>query len=132
MTHAPDIALARTVLATQPFSALLGARIARFGDGAAELVLDLGPDHRQQHGYAHGGVLAYLADNAATFAAGSLLGAEVLTAGLTIEYVRPARQGPLRAVATVDAATTRNAVCRVEIHGPGGTCALAQARVTQR
>ena len=37
---------------------------------------------QQQNGFAHGGVLNYLADNALTFAAGTRLGVGVLT----VEY----------------------------------------------
>ncbi len=69
MQLTPEIA--RQALASQPFSVLVGARVAEFGDGGATLELDIRDDLRQQNGYLHGGVLAYAADNAITFAAGT-------------------------------------------------------------
>ena len=76
--------LAEKILAAQPFSVLLGARVTAFGDGGATLELDIRPDLQQQNGFLHGGVLGYAADNAITFAGGSALGPEVLTGGFTI------------------------------------------------
>ena len=81
--------LAEKVLAAQPFSVLLGARLTAFGAGGATLQLDIRKDLQQQNGYLHGGVLGYAADNAITFAAGTALGPEVLTGGFTISYLRP-------------------------------------------
>ncbi|WP_328524655.1 PaaI family thioesterase [Kribbella sp. NBC_00359] len=49
--------LAEKVLAAQPFSVLLGARLTGFGAGGATLELDIRDDLRQQNGYLHGGVL---------------------------------------------------------------------------
>jgi uncharacterized protein (TIGR00369 family) len=82
--------LAEKVLATQPFSVLLGARLTAFGAGGATLELDIRDDLLQQNGFLHGGVLSYAADNAITFAGGSALGPAVLTGGFTISYLRPA------------------------------------------
>lgn len=64
-----SIDLAQKVLEAQPFSVLIGARITRFEDGAATLEIPVHPDLLQQHGFLHGGVLSYAADNALTFAA---------------------------------------------------------------
>jgi uncharacterized protein (TIGR00369 family) len=126
---------AQRVLAAQPFSRLLGARITAFGGGAATLELDTRDDLRQQHGQVHGGVLAYAADNAITFAAGTVLGANIVTAGMTIDYCRPAGTGLLRARAIVLASSPRRATCRCEIScvdGDGGEmlCAVAQGSAT--
>lgn len=122
--------LARQVLAAQPFSQLVGAHLTAFGDGRAVLELELRDDLRNQHGLAHGGVLAYLADNAITFAGGASLGPAVLTSGVTIDYVRPAASGPLRAEATVVTATRRTASVRCEVlGGDGRVVAVAQGGV---
>ncbi len=126
--------LAAAALAAQPFSVLLGTRLTAFGDGAAILEVDVRDELRQQHGFVHGGVLAYLADNALTFAGGTVLGAAVLTAGMTVDYLRPGRDGVLRARATVADATARQAVCRCEVVAvaPDGTetvCAIAQGTI---
>lgn len=129
-----DLGLARQVLAAQPFSRLLGARLAAFGEGAATLEVELREDLRQQNGFAHGGVLAYAADNALTFAAGSVLGPAILTGGLGLQYLRPARAGTLRAEARVIHAGARQAVCGCELFAVDGAgeavlCAVAQGTV---
>ncbi|MGW6389038.1 PaaI family thioesterase [Streptomyces sp. NPDC055103] len=130
----PGLALARKVLDAQPFSRLLGATVTAFGDGGATLELAIREDLRQQNGFAHGGVLSYAADNAITFAAGTVLGPAVLTAGYSIDYVRPAAGGTLRARADVLHAGRRQAVVRCELltvdaDGAETLCALAQGTV---
>ncbi|WP_181789077.1 PaaI family thioesterase, partial [Streptomyces phytophilus] len=110
------IDFAQKVLDEQPFSRLLGARITAFANGAATLEVDIRDDLRQQFGYAHGGLLAYAADNALTFAAGTVLGPAVLTGGFSVQYLRPARDGTLRAEAYVVHAGRRQAVCRCDIY----------------
>ncbi|GAD83085.1 PaaI family thioesterase [Nocardia asteroides NBRC 15531] len=126
-----DLDLARQVLAAQPFARLVGTELTEFGDGAATLVIEIQPEHGQQFGFVHGGVLAYAADNALTFAAGTVLGPNVLTGGFTITYLRPAQGERLRVHATVLGATRRQAVthCDVyaEIEGEEPVlCAVAQ------
>lgn len=128
-----DEASARRLLADQPFNRVVGARLARFGSGVAVLELDVQEHHLQQQGLVHGGVLAYLVDNAVTFAAGSLLGPAVVTSGITVSYLRPARHGLLRARAEVAQATSGVAVARAELVGvaPSGDrlCAIGQGTV---
>jgi hypothetical protein len=85
----PSLDQARAALAAQPFSRLLGAQLNRFGPDGVELEVPVRPEHRQQHGFAHGGLLGYAADNALTFAAGAVAGPEVLTAGYTINVLAP-------------------------------------------
>lgn len=63
---------ARQVLASHPFSALIGAELASFSSGQVELTIPITPQLKQQHGFVHGGVISYAADNALTFAGGSL------------------------------------------------------------
>ncbi|WP_407561318.1 PaaI family thioesterase [Streptomyces sp. 184] len=136
------IDFAQKVLDEQAFSRLLGARITAFADGAATLEVDIRDDLRQQYGYAHGGLLAYAADNALTFAAGTVLGPAIITGGFSVQYLRPARDGTLRAEAYVVHAGRRQAVCRCDVYVVGGTagadgesggaaelCAVAQGTV---
>ncbi|ADI08279.1 putative phenylacetic acid degradation protein [Streptomyces bingchenggensis BCW-1] len=129
-----DLSVAQKMLAAQPFSNLLGARLIAFGEGAATLELDIRDDLRQQHGFLHGGVLGYAADNALTFAAGSVAGARLLTAGFTIDYLRPAAGTLLRAEARVVRAGRTRVVCRCDLStvDGGGTatlCAVAQGTI---
>ncbi|WP_433545034.1 PaaI family thioesterase [Streptomyces sp. CA-294286] len=125
---------AQETLAAQPFSVLLGARIVAFGDGEAVVELDARDELRQQNGFLHGGVLAYAADNALTFAAGSVLGPAVLTGGFSLQYLRPATGPTLSARASVLHSGRRQAACRCELYAVDGAgaerlCAVAQGTV---
>lgn len=134
MDENADLALARKVLAAQPFSSLLGARLVAFGDGAASLEVDIRGELLQQYGSVHGGVLGYAADNALSFAAGSVADARLTTAGFTIEFLRPARGEILRADAQVVRAGRTRVVCRCELStidgdGTRTLCAVAQGSI---
>ena len=107
--------LGRQVLQQQPFSKLLGAQLTRLDSGCAELQLELRPDLLQQNGFAHGGVICYLADNALTYAGGMALGSAVVTAEFKINYVRPAIGQRALARAEVVHAGKRQAVCRCDV-----------------
>ncbi|RVW00166.1 PaaI family thioesterase [Rhodococcus xishaensis] len=135
-TNAPlDVEFARTHLASQPFSVLLGARLVTFDvTSGAVLEIDARPDLLQQNGFLHGGVLAYAADNALTYAAGTVLGPAVLTGGMSIEYLRPAQGRTLRAIARVVHSGRRRAVCECTLEmvandGSTSLCAVAQGTV---
>ncbi|ESQ01066.1 PaaI family thioesterase [Streptomyces sp. CHA1] len=132
--HRPGLTDAQKILAAQPFSVYLGARLVAFGDGAAVLELDVRDELRQQNGFLHGGVLSYAADNALTFAAGTVAGAGLLTAGYSIDYLRPAQGRTLRAHATVVRPGRARVACRCDLFmlGPGGDqtlCAIAQGTI---
>ncbi len=132
-----DLDVAQRVLAAQPFSALLGARITSFGDGGAVLELPIVDQLRQQFGLVHGGVLAYSVDNALTFAAGTVLGPNIVTSGLTVHYLASARDGVLRASASVTAYDERRADVDVVVEeiAPGGggrTCAIGKGSAVVR
>lgn len=107
--------LAKQVLAAQPFSVLVGARVTAFGDGGATLEIDIRDELKQQNGFLHGGVLAYAADNAITFAGGTVLGSALLTGGFSINYLRPAVGSMLVARAFVTQSTRRQAVARCDL-----------------
>lgn len=130
----PDLAVAQKVLAAQPFSALLGARLVAFGAGEAVLELDIRDELRQQSGFLHGGVLSYAADNTLTFAAGTVAGGRLMTAGFTIDYLRPADGSVLRAHASVVRAGRTRVVCRCDLmtvaaDGTETLCAVAQGTI---
>lgn len=130
MTAIP-LSVGEEILAAQPFNDLIGARLTRFEPGEAVLELDIADRHRQQFGVVHGGVLSYLVDNTLTFACGTVLGARIVTAGLTVSYLAAARDGVLRATATVTAHAGRRAVATVTVEeiapdGTARTCAAGQ------
>ncbi|AFR08021.1 PaaI family thioesterase [Nocardiopsis alba] len=135
MSEEITLDLARLVLEAQPFSSLIGARLVGFEEGSAVLEVDVRDELLQQNGFLHGGVLSYAADNALTFAGGSVLGASVLTGGFTIEYLRPAVGRTLSARAHVVESTRRRALCRCDLVMVGDegerTVAAAQGTITR-
>ncbi|MFZ0534492.1 MAG: PaaI family thioesterase [Anaerolineales bacterium] len=93
--------MGRQVLASQPFSVWIKAELISFSEGKAELAIPITDHLKQQYGYLHGGVLSYAADNAMTFAGGSVLGPLVITVEYKINYLRPASGERLVARASV-------------------------------
>ncbi|MGB3635135.1 MAG: PaaI family thioesterase [Rubrobacteraceae bacterium] len=125
---------AQRILDSQPFSGLIGAKLAKFSEGEAVLEITIREELMQQNGFVHGGVVSYAADNALTFAGGSALGPAVLTSEYKINYLKPARGELLRARAEVIQASKRQAVCRCEIFAVGEDqsemlCAVAQGTI---
>ncbi len=127
--------LGRAVLAAQPFSQLVDAQLLAFSAGHAELAVPLTPPLLQQHGFAHGGVVSYAADNALTFAGGSTLGTAVVTAEYKINYLRPAQGSRLIARADVVHSGANQAVCRCEVFvvtdDTEQLCAVAQGTIAR-
>ncbi|MFE6098257.1 PaaI family thioesterase [Streptomyces massasporeus] len=107
---------AQQALISQPFSRLIGARLTGYTQSEVELTIDLTERLHHQYGAVHGGVICYAADNALAFAATTELGKGTATAGLNINFLRPARGSLLIARATVIHATGRQAVCRCEVY----------------
>lgn len=128
------LTIGRKTLESQPFSKLLGTQLLEFGDGKAVLELKITENLKQQHGFAHGGVLSYLADNCLTFAGGSVLGDSV-TSEYKINYVRPAIGQRLIATAWVQHQGANQAVCKCEVAVTDGETtkivALAQGTISK-
>jgi uncharacterized protein (TIGR00369 family) len=128
------LAWGREVLGQQAFSVLIGAQLDVFEEGRAQISLPIAPKLLQQNGFVHGGVLSYLADNALTYAGGSVLGPAVLTSEFKINYLRPATNADkLVAVATVVGSGRTQAVCRCDVFlervGGRKLCAAAQGTI---
>jgi uncharacterized protein (TIGR00369 family) len=131
------MAMGQAVLSSQPFSLLLGVELMKFSPEGTELRLPVQDQLKQQFGFVHGGVLAYLADNAMTFAGALSLGATaVATSELKINYIRPALGGTLIARAASMSAGRVQAVVRCEIYaeqdGEEKLCAAAQGTIVTR
>ena len=90
---------------------------------------------KQQHGFVHGGVLSYLADNALTFAGGTALRAPVVTSEFKINYLRPGVGESLVVRAEAVHVGRSQVVCRCEVHavqdGAEKLCALAQGTIAR-
>ncbi|HFC12107.1 MAG TPA: PaaI family thioesterase, partial [Anaerolineae bacterium] len=95
-------------------STLLGAELTTFTPNYAEITLPIRDELKQQHGFVHGGVVSYLADNCLTYAGGSVLG-DCVTSEYKINYVRPAIGHTLIARASVLSAGKRQAICECKI-----------------
>lgn len=132
---APDLQFGRELLAQQPFSALLGTELTLYDGSTAQLELAITDGIKQQHGFVHGGVVSYLADNALTYAGGMALGPAVVTAEYKINYLRPALGERLIARASVLHAGKTQAVCRCEVYtlkaGAETLCAAAQGTIAR-
>lgn len=124
----------KTILEQQPFSVLLGTELKTFEPGKAELSLAVRDELKQQHGFVHGGVVSYLADNALTYAGGSVLGDSV-TSEYKINYLRPALGQTLLARASVTSAGKKQAVCQCQVVAIDGgeerVVAVAQGTITK-
>lgn len=128
------LAYGRKVLSQQPFSVLLGTEVSEMGDGRATLELPMRDDLKQQYGYAHGGAVSYLADNALTYAAGTIMG-HVLTVEMKINYMRPAIGERLIARAEVLSSGKTQAVTQCKVYalneGEEKLCAAAQGTIVR-
>ena len=135
MDPAAFLAMGRDVLATQPFSRFVGAELTALEPGRCELALDLRPELLQQNGFAHGGVVSYLADNALTFAGGTAMQVPVVTSEYKINYVRPAIGARLVARAHAAHVGKGQAVCRCDVFAVGEDgeklCAVAQGTIAR-
>jgi uncharacterized protein (TIGR00369 family) len=135
VTVSPEVFLAmgREVLAKQPFSVLIGAELVALSAGRCELALPVTDALRQQHGFVHGGVLSYAADNALTYAGGTALRVPVVTSEFKINYLRPAVGERLIARAEAVYTGKTQAVCRCDVFvlqdGQEKLCAVAQGTI---
>lgn len=129
------LAVGRQILQSQPFSRLLGAELTSLQPGRVTLELPLRDDLLQQFGFAHGGVLGYLADNALTYAGGTALGGGAITSEMKINYVRPGVGERLIARAEAVAVSRQQAVCRCDVFALAGgvekLCAVAQGTIVR-
>ena len=91
-------------LKSQPFSALIGARLTSLSEGKAVLEVPIREELLQQNGCVAGG---------------SVLGPVVLTSEYKINYLRPASGETLVARASVVNAGRSQAVCRCEVFTTG-------------
>ena len=127
------LAMGREVLASQPFSRLIGAELAALSPGRCELHVPITEVVKQQHGFVHGGVLSYAADNALTYAGGTALRVPVVTAEFKINYLRPAIGERLIARAHAVHTGKSQAVCRCDVFvvkdGEEKLCAVAQGTI---
>lgn len=116
-----------------PFVEELGLELWGFGDGKAEIRVDLAEAHLNSWEVAHGGVLMTLLDVAMAHAARAhhshdpATAPGVATVEMKTAFMRPA-QGELRALGSLTYRTTSLAFCEGRVlDGHGELCAHATA-----
>lgn len=107
----------RESFARQGFMKKLGVEFVSLGQGMCELAVDFDETMTQQHGYFHAGVTATIADNAAGYAAYSVMPEKsaVLTTEFKLNLLAPAK-GP-------------RLLARARVIKPGRTLVVTQADV---
>jgi uncharacterized protein (TIGR00369 family) len=107
----------RAAVLQQGFTKHMGAELEDLQEGVCVLSLTRKPELLQQHGFFHGGVTAYLIDNATTIAAGTMCkeGRAPLTAGFTLNFLSPAVGEKL--------------ICRAKVVKPGKALSVVNASV---
>ncbi|MDP6707057.1 MAG: PaaI family thioesterase [Alphaproteobacteria bacterium] len=131
----PDFeARVRDSFRRQAFMATIGAELPVVAPGQVALSLPHRPDLTQQHGFFHGGVVATIADNAAGYAAFSLMPADssILTVEFKLNLLSPAEGDRLVAEAEVLKPGRSLTVCRSDVYGEraGSRKLIATALVT--
>ncbi|NUR14415.1 MAG: PaaI family thioesterase [Bradyrhizobium sp.] len=77
----------------QGFMNLVGAELSELSRGTCTIAVERRPELLQQHGFFHGGVTAFLVDNATTIAAATSRGQPAMTAEYKLNRViKPGRQ----------------------------------------
>jgi uncharacterized protein (TIGR00369 family) len=115
---------------TSPFHRLIGLELVRAEAGLVELRLAWREEFRRADGsdWYHGGILSALIDIAGDFAIASKLGRWVPTIDLRVDYLRPAREGALVAVARAVKVGKTVGVADVELrNGEGAVVAIGRA-----
>ena len=94
---------------------LVGAELSDLARGACTIAVERRPELLQQHGFFHGGVTAFLVDNATTIAAASSRGQPALTAEYKLNLPSPAVGEKL--------------ICRARVIKPGRQVSVVAADV---
>ena len=136
MTESADLeaqAIAETVgagmYAEDAASQALGLKIDAMGPGYARLVMPVRADMLNGFKICHGGLITTLADSAFAFACNSR-NHLTLAAGITVDFIAPAREGDvLSAVATEVSQTGRTGIYDVMVTNQNGeTIAVLRGR----
>ena len=122
----------REVLKLQSFTRWTGLELIRAQDGEVETRLVLRTeDMTQHHGFLHGGLVGFLADNAAAYAAATVVG-DVVTSQLSLNFVAPGVGEAFRARAKVLKAGKRQVTVRADVYAEqdGAEKLIAAAQAT--
>ncbi len=112
-----------------PFHRLIGLELVRAQDGDVEMRLPWRDDFRRadDSDWYHGGIISALVDIAGDYAIASKLGRWVATIDLRVDYLRPALQGELTALARAVKVGRTVGVADVELRdGTGAVVAIGR------
>src|SRR5262245_65732212 len=112
---APIAARIREGVGRQGFMAHVGAELSELARGTCTLEVERRPELLQQNGLFHGGVTAFLVDNATTIAAAASRGQPALTAEYKLNLLSPA--------------VGERLICRARVIKPGRQVAVVAADV---
>src|SRR5712664_3064888 len=115
LDFAPIAKRIRESVGRQGFMIHVGAELSELARGSCTLAVDRRPELLQQHGLFHGGVTAFLVDNATTIAAATSRGQPALTAEYKLNLLSPAAGDRL--------------ICRARVIKPGRQVAVVAADV---
>ena len=121
MTEVPFPAIAAAIRGTlehQGFTKLIGAEVVSVEPQVVVMAVNRRPELLQQNGLFHGGVIAYLIDNATTAAAATVIdrtSRTVITAEYKINLLSPSVGDRL--------------TCRAEVVKPGRLLTVVEAKV---
>ncbi|KPP81304.1 MAG: Phenylacetic acid degradation protein paaI [Oceanicaulis sp. HLUCCA04] len=121
-TRAPlvDAATFREIVKIQPFTRWTGLEVLRVEYGFVETRMALRTgDMVQHHGFLHGGLIAFMADNVSAYAAATTIG-DVLTAQFSVNYLSPGVGEAFVARGHVVKAGKRQVVTRADIFAVQG------------
>lgn len=107
--------IVRKFIALQPFSTLVGVNVTVVEPGYIEMEVPFRKDLTQQHGFIHGGVVGYLADNSCGAAAGTVAG-NIVTQEYKINFLAPAVGEKIIAKASVIRAGKKQVVVRSDVY----------------
>ena len=114
------------------FKDVLGVEVESTEDGRSRLTLEASPDHLNEGGTVHGGVLASLVDMAMGEAVRSSIGEDSdqsvpATSQLTVTYLRPGKPGGLTVTAEVSKQGDNLTICEADVEQDGKALAHALA-----
>jgi uncharacterized protein (TIGR00369 family) len=113
----------RSALDAQGFLHHMGASVDEVAPGQVVMSVSRRPELLQQHGFFHGGVVAFLVDNATTAAAGTVIDRErqtCLTAEYKLNIVAPALGEQLTCTASVVKPGRRLTIVEAKVHSHSG------------
>jgi uncharacterized protein (TIGR00369 family) len=125
----------RESFARQGLMTTLGASLKRIQPGEIEIEMEVSDSVSQQHGFAHAGAVAAIADSACGYAAATLLPADsgVLAVEFKINLMAPAAGPRLIARARVIRSGRTLTVCQAEVqsvsHNEEKTVAMMMATI---